>query len=62
MRRETNLVPPGMPVLTGEQEAVFSRPDEKPEEEKQMGKAFILWLFGVPTSMIVVLYLCGFLH
>jgi disulfide bond formation protein DsbB len=27
-----------------------------------MGRAFILWLLGVPASVLVVLWLIGFFH
>jgi len=27
-----------------------------------MGRAFILWLLGVPASVVVVLWLIGFFH
>jgi hypothetical protein len=29
---------------------------------RSMGRAFILWLLGVPTSLLVILWLVGFFH
>jgi hypothetical protein len=31
-------------------------------EGEPMGRAFILWLLGVPASVIVILWLIGFFH
>jgi hypothetical protein len=31
-------------------------------EVASMGRAFILWLLGVPASVLVVLWLIGFFH
>jgi len=30
--------------------------------EVNMGRAFILWLLGVPASVLLVLWLIGFFH
>ena len=35
---------------------------EQKEEKNIMGKAFILWICGVPTGIIAILWLFGFLH
>ena len=32
------------------------------QEVASMGRAFILWLLGVPASVLVVLWLIGFFH
>ena len=32
------------------------------QEVTSMGRAFILWLLGVPASVLVVLWLIGFFH
>jgi hypothetical protein len=32
------------------------------QEVGSMGRAFILWLLGVPASVLVVLWLIGFFH
>jgi hypothetical protein len=32
------------------------------QEVTSMGRAFILWLLGVPASVLVVLWLIGFLR
>jgi hypothetical protein len=32
------------------------------EEVRSMGRAFILWLLGVPVSVIVILWLIGVFH
>jgi hypothetical protein len=31
-------------------------------EEMEMGRAVLLWLLGVPVSVIVLLYLVGVIH
>jgi hypothetical protein len=36
--------------------------DTGQEEVASMGRAFILWLLGVPASVLVVLWLIGFFH
>jgi len=41
-------------------------PDLSPEawngKELTMGKAFVLWLLGVPVSLLVILWLVGILR
>jgi hypothetical protein len=32
------------------------------QEVAYMGRAFILWLLGVPASVLLVLWLIGFFH
>lgn len=32
------------------------------QEVASMGRAFVLWLLGVPASVLVVLWLIGFFH
>ena len=32
------------------------------QEVTSMGRAFILWLLGVPASVLLVLWLIGFFH
>jgi hypothetical protein len=39
-----------------------SLPWLKSEEVRSMGRAFILWLLGVPVSVIVILWLIGVFH
>ena len=31
-------------------------------ERRQMGRDILLWLLGVPISVIILLHLLGFLH
>jgi hypothetical protein len=41
---------------------VFEQGEPQPVKEAAMARGLLLWLLGVPLSLIVVLYLVGFLH